>query len=127
MRRDCRVLLGGEPLLLGKLCKVGFVFLRYMTTAPLRRATLFQLSYGCVGGSFSRLVGLGNGLQGLKGIRSKAPKARVTRSNRVGRARKAHMPSVPGLWRLDFIIYTAEDGSFRPPGITGVQMNHVVR
>jgi hypothetical protein len=37
------------------------------------------------------------------------------------------VPSVPGLWRLDFIIYTAEDGSFRPPGIPGVQMNHVVR
>jgi hypothetical protein len=33
-----------------------------------------------------------------------------------------HVPGVPGLWRLNFIIYTAEDGSFRPPGIPGVQI-----
>jgi uncharacterized protein len=37
------------------------------------------------------------------------------------------VPSVPGLWRVNFIIYTAEDGSFRPPGVPGAQMNHVVR
>jgi hypothetical protein len=45
----------------------------------------------------------------------------------VSGAPEKHVPGVPGLWRLDFIIYTAEDGSFRPPGITSVQMNHVVR
>jgi len=34
---------------------------------------------------------------------------------------------VPGLWRLDFLMETTEDGSFRPPGILGAQMSHVVR
>ncbi len=41
-----------------------------------------QLSYGCFGGSFSRLAG-----QGQRAL--EAPAAKVTRSNRVGCARKA--------------------------------------
>ena len=114
MRRDCRILLGGEPLLLGKLRKVGFVFLRYMTTTQLRRATRNPLSYGYVGVHLADRSCLGNGLQGLKGIRSKAPKARVTRS-KVSGAPEKHVPSIPGLWRLD--LMPREDGSFRPRGL----------
>jgi hypothetical protein len=37
-----------------------------------------------------------------------------------------HVPRVPGLWRLDFLMDTTEDGSFRPRGIPGVQTSLVV-
>ena len=42
-------------------------------------------------------------------------------------APEKRVPSVPGLWRLDLLMDTTEDGSFRPPGILGVQMSRVVR
>jgi len=70
--------------------------------------------------SATALQGLGRGEeQGPEGSGHTFESCRVRR--------KKHVPGVPRLWQLDFVIYTAEDGSFRPPGVPGVQMNHVVR
>jgi len=45
----------------------------------------------------------------------------------VSGAPEKRVPSVPGLWRLDLLMDTTEDGPFRPLVILGVQMSHVVR
>src|SRR5438876_101956 len=86
-----------------------------------------QLSYGCVGAHLADWPGRGNGPARAGSARSKARKAKVTRSNRVGCARKAcaERAGIVASSILSFI--PRKIGSFRPPGVPGVQMNHVVR
>ena len=63
-----------------------------------------QLSYGCFGGSFSRLAGQGQrpvgGLQGsVGGLRG--PLSGVGHASESCRVLEEQVPNVPGLWRAE--------------------------
>jgi len=103
-------------------------FQRDFSIAPVqhRRAALYPAEPRVLGGSFSRLVGPRQRPARAKGEGAR-PRRQGSHVRIVSGAPEKHVPSVPRLWRLYFIIYPAEDRSFRPRGIAGVQMNHVVR
>jgi hypothetical protein len=74
---------------------------------------------------FFRLAMSATTLRGRRG-QEQGPKATVA-VRIVSGAPEKRVPSVPGLWRLDLLMDTTEDGPFRPLVILGVQMSHVVR
>jgi hypothetical protein len=86
-----------------------------------------QLSYGCVAVHLADWSEVGNGLAGgWEGVGAR-PERQRSHVRIVSGAPEKRVPSVPGLWRLDLLMDTTEDDPFRPPGILGVQMSHVVR